>query len=502
MKTQIIRLEPHDDFISARDKMGWSQTGRILLVWPDQKHVLDRRLDLALLQRHSMKLGAQLAIVSQDSEAKYQARKLGIPVFRSIPHAQKSRWRSERRARAITPSWRGPEEPRPDLQALKSMVPSPAPAVLNRPAVRLIFFTLGVLALLSIAALLAPSSQVNLDPAIEIQEATLSVRANPEIEKASLSGAVPARWSKVVVEARSSTASLGTTRVPQEYASGSIQITNLTDQPVPIPQGTVVRSLDEPPVRFATTRSAEVPAGVGKTLSLPIKAERPGTFGNLTAGTLIAIEGALGASLTATNPRPTTGGGDQILAIPTAYNRQQLYEKLEVDLRETALQEFQMQLAPGSVLFTPTITISQVIEQQYDPAEDLPSDQLGLNLRIEYQALTVSVDDILNMSELALDANLPSDFSVIPDTLQVDNRSQPVFENESTMRWQVVARRQIQARFTAQKVTQLVLGMPPEQAARRLNNDLPLTKEPTIVMNPEWWPRMPILPFRIQVSTD
>jgi hypothetical protein len=37
MKTQIIQLESHDDIISIRDKMGWSQTSRILLVWPEKK---------------------------------------------------------------------------------------------------------------------------------------------------------------------------------------------------------------------------------------------------------------------------------------------------------------------------------------------------------------------------------------------------------------------------------------------------------------------------------
>ena len=73
MKTQILRLEPHDDFISARDKMGWSQTERILLVWPEGGHILVRRLDLTLLQRKSTSLGAQLALVCDDANVRYYA---------------------------------------------------------------------------------------------------------------------------------------------------------------------------------------------------------------------------------------------------------------------------------------------------------------------------------------------------------------------------------------------------------------------------------------------
>ena len=73
MKTQIIQLEAHDDIVSTRDKMGWSQTSRIVLVWPNKGKILDRRLDLVLLQRHSMLLGAQLALVTQEEEILFHA---------------------------------------------------------------------------------------------------------------------------------------------------------------------------------------------------------------------------------------------------------------------------------------------------------------------------------------------------------------------------------------------------------------------------------------------
>ena len=79
MKTHIIKLEPHDDVISTRDKMGWGKTGRILLVWPDRGRVLKRQLDLVLLQRHSNLLGVQLGIVCKDEDIRKQAQELAIP---------------------------------------------------------------------------------------------------------------------------------------------------------------------------------------------------------------------------------------------------------------------------------------------------------------------------------------------------------------------------------------------------------------------------------------
>ena len=96
---EIIQLDEQDDIISARDKMGWIQTGRIILVWPDRGHELERRLDLVLLQRHSVSLGAKLALVTQDSEVQFNAKLLGIPFFESLHQAQSERWRVRRRRR-------------------------------------------------------------------------------------------------------------------------------------------------------------------------------------------------------------------------------------------------------------------------------------------------------------------------------------------------------------------------------------------------------------------
>ncbi len=84
MKIQIIQIEPYDDTISVKDKMGWGQTGRVVLVWPTRGRLLDRRLDLVLILRHSQALSAQIALVTSDPEVRFQARSLDIPVYQSV----------------------------------------------------------------------------------------------------------------------------------------------------------------------------------------------------------------------------------------------------------------------------------------------------------------------------------------------------------------------------------------------------------------------------------
>src|SRR5688500_20307884 len=83
MRTQIITLESHDDLISVRDRMSWAKTPRILLVWPKYEKVTLRQVDLKVLQRHALSLGAQLGLVTRARRVRADAEALKIPVFES-----------------------------------------------------------------------------------------------------------------------------------------------------------------------------------------------------------------------------------------------------------------------------------------------------------------------------------------------------------------------------------------------------------------------------------
>lgn len=502
MKTQIIRLETHDDFISARDKMGWSQTGRILLVYPKQVHVLNRQLDLTLLQRHSRSLGAQLALVTEDPEVIYQAKKIGIPVFRDVQKAQKTAWRTSRKSRRPRYPASRNIEVKNRLESLRQAVASSKPELLSNPALRLIIFTIGVLALLSIAAVLLPEANITIDPKIEQQELILTIQAHKEVESVNFSGKIPTHTVKVEVEGRSSIPSHGIVRVPDGYARGRILFTNLTDRIIFVPAGTVVRSVTDPPIRFATSTNVQVPAGVGNTTSVSIQAIDPGSSGNVDPETLVAIEGEAGANLTANNPQPTQGGSDRILTIATRADREQLFDQLQNQLQGTALEEMHTQIAPGDILFTPTITLSQVVEQIYEPAPDLPGDTLNLSLRLEFQAEYASQADIERLATYLLDANTPEFYQVIPGTLSIKSLSPPTVDDDGKIQLRILAERQIRAVIPDSQAINLTLGQPPESAVRNLQTNLPLASNPLIQISPRWWPRLPILPFRVVITTS
>lgn len=506
MKTQIIQLEPHDDIISARDKMGWGKAERILLVWPERGKTLNRKLDLRLLKRHSDNLGAQLAIVARDPDVCYQSPRLGIPVFNSLRHAQSASWKLPRKFRNMQAAKIKIQPGRSEQNKLQS---------LDRPThrgeaqketrlnhlIRLSAFILGVLAMLSMAATLAPGAEIIITPQEQWQEITLEVLAKPEFTAPGLSGALPSQTLNIVVEGRESIPVSGVIVIPDQPAIGEVTFTNLTDQTVSIPEGTIVLNQDDETMRYVVIQAGEVEAGPGTTITLPIRCLTPGIQGNLPAESIVAIEGLLGTQLRVVNAEPTHTGSDRQEPAPTGFDRQKIYAELIASLQVSAISELQNTLEAGDVLIPNSLTLVEVLEETYQPSEIEPADQLSLNLRLEYRGLFVSTHDIQILANALLDANVTSGYEPVENSLEIEHLSAPQPGEKYSASWELRARRKIQAIIDISQVQRLSLGLAPNVAQDRLNDDLPLALPPQILISPAWWPRLPVLPFRIMITT-
>ena len=175
MKTQIIRLETHDDYISIRDKMSWSKARRILLVLPRRRPPLLQRLDLILLQRQAQALGGQVGLVTQDQDLILEAKELGIAAFPTIPAAQRMTWQPSTRRRRLL-RYRKTQKANPD--ALRRLLDETR----HRPEknwVRLVFFLLGLSSFLSLMLFFLPSATISLKPYQEEQTIEMQIRASP-----------------------------------------------------------------------------------------------------------------------------------------------------------------------------------------------------------------------------------------------------------------------------------------------------------------------------------
>ena len=493
MKTQILQLEPHDDIISARDKMGWSQTSRILLSWPERGRVLTRRLDLELLLRHSQILGAQLALVTHDPDVRYHAKRLGIHVFKNVHQAQNTRWKRPNRRKIGR--LREPVQARESLAAPR--VRSAPFAALSTPA-RLGFFSIGVFALLSITAVLFPSANISLRPETRIQTITIPVQASAAVERVNLSGLIPIRTVSVVVEGRDSLVPTGSVDIPGQRAAGEVRFTNLTGREITIPANTVI-STPGSSLRFATRRTGRVPAGAGETIELPVTALAPGSRSNLPAGRINAIEGPLGLSLSVTNPRAIRGGTDHTTLSPSPLDRTRLANQLLTTLQESARLEIQSLLETNDLLLTPSPALAETIEEIYDPAGDQPAERLTLTMRVAFEGRIILGEDLQQLAEAALDANMPAGYSPEPSAIIIEHKNNRTGQGKSGVSWEMTASRVLHAQLAEAQAASAVLGLPPARAAQRLLTGLPLASPPHIDLTPSWWPRLPLLPFRINI---
>jgi len=515
MKTYIVQLDDHDDVISARDKISWSKARRILLVWPSKGHVLERRVDLLLLKRHGQQLGAQLALVTRNGIVKAQAGELGIPVFTDAVEAQESSWRRMRSRRKLPRRiHEHPAGNTPGLRERRAAGRLAAQQDLFLQAaenrwLRLGLFTLGVLAFLFMLLAFVPGAEVRLKPYRHSQQLTIPVWASPEIRAPNASGGLPAQTIVVTMEGRDQANSTGRANIPDRSATGQVILTNLTDQPVDVPAGSVLLGMSSPKVEFATSQAAQVPAGPGKSVMVGIRAVLPGSAGNLPAGKINALQGPIGLRLSANNPSATRGGSDQTGRAPTEQDYRALRDRLITHLQSSAIEEMRALLKPGQRLLEGTVHNRAIVSETREPAEGQPGDQLQLGIQAEFEALTVNEVDLQAVAQAALDANLEKGFQPAPGSLNLTFVTEPRLEQAAVeetaspvARWSLKIEQLLESSWGKAVVIRSIQGRGVQEAVRILEAELHLAEVPQIRLYPNWWSRLPFLPARIHVVTE
>ncbi|MFZ6030886.1 MAG: baseplate J/gp47 family protein [Chloroflexota bacterium] len=492
MKTRILQLETHDDFLSVRDRLNWVKGGRVLMVWPKRARALERHLDLVLLLHTCSSLGLQLGLVAKDPEIRQSAEELGIPVFDNTRQAQNERWARRRKPKARPVR----QDPRPDLEAMRRQrLPQPPQWTLH-PLVRALLFTLAILSVLSLALFLLPEAHITLTPERRIQAMVLEVSADPSAGMVTLAGALPARPVNVIVDGFATITTTGTITVPAGFASGNVQFTNLGATALAIPAGSVVSTGAEPAIRFATRQEGKLAAGPGTTVTLAVDALTPGAAGNVPANSIVTLEGPHSFTLAVINPEATHGGKDIFVPAPSARDYTGVYGQLLAQLQSSATAVLAESLLPGDQLISSAV-LTETIEEVYQPAQAQAADQLALTLRLQFAGWAVSGSEVEQWVTAVLDANLPAGYTPIPGSLVIEALTNPVLKTDhQSARWQIEARRELQARVSYAEAEVLTRWQTPSKAAQALVT-LPLDGPPAIDISPTWWP---FIPLRIQVN--
>lgn len=496
MKTQIIQLDAQDDCLSVRDKLGWSQAERIILVWPAHGSVLNRLLDLKLVLRHASRLGAQIALVTEDPIVCFHAHQIGIPQFDDLGEVQREDWK----ANPVQQPEIKRDKSTVNLDGLRSYVRLNASLRADTPLTRLLSIFISLAAFLAIGAVLLPGATITLTPQREIQSIQLDLLANPSSSAASTSsGMLPTYRQEVIIEGRDTITATGWTLIPDAYAIADLQLTNASTQTVTLPSGTIVASRGNVPVRFIITSSSNVLIGASKTVMVPARAINPGTSGNLPAGSLSVIDDNSGLALEVSNPRATHGGTDGSVPSPNTYDLQTLRQQLESALEQDAFSRMQSYLPVGDLLISPTMTLLETIEETQMPSINQPGDQLVLYMRAKYQCQVISLGMLHDMASNILDEKLPAGYSALPDTLVFASLPETSQGKDGFYHVATTAKRELQADIPVNRAINEVTGLTIAQAKDQLSATFSLAKPVDITLTPSWWPWLPFTALRIRL---
>lgn len=495
MKTQILRLETHDDTASIRDKISWAKAGRILLAFPRRRSPRLSRLDLTLIQRAVTRTGAQLAFTTRDPDLIRMANLLDIPVFPSIQAAQRSPWLVVNRKRKV---FRHPQAKITDISEIRQAL-SREPKAIPPKGLRVLIFTLGLASFAVLILLFIPGAVIDVSPTRESQTINLTVLPQVGIPGVLPGGQIPAAEVHTTVSGEMEAVATGQIEVPYTVSQVTLLVTNRTDEPVVIPAGTVFLTLDSRPQRFSSLSIVELAAGIGETAEIPAKAMLPGSQGNVAEGTIQAVESQLGLYISVINPSPAEAGTDRVGRAASETDYSQLYDSLITSLVETAVTNLEAQYGKELIVISESMKVDRVVEDRRFPAVNSPSDRVSLTLTADISGMAVSREDMIAAAAFSMDSGLASDKTVIPGSYVFKSLTSPVLLSDERIAWEVQATRQLVQGVKVNGLAMSIKGLEITEAQRIIQADLDLEEPPRISLFPSWLPRLPLVPFRIKV---
>lgn len=503
MKTQILQLETHDDVISILDKIGWTQTERVLIVLPRRRRILTQKLDLLRLKRQCQKRGCQIALVTNDPLVKALAGEVNLPIFHSIQKANQAEWAQETELR-FSPASSAFLNKKPldeQIAALQAVRPSNSAQTLPL-WVRLGWFTLALFAVISILGVLAPSAIIRLTPPVQQQNLTIPIIATHRVQQSRISGEVPISTLRVTVAGEKTIKASGVVTLPKDFATGEVTLTNLTDQPIAVPAGTILRTLDPKPRRYATQETVILKPDNEKAATVPIQALEAGSDHNIQPNEIKAVEGFLGLKIAVTNPKPVQGGSNIIASAPSERDRKTLFQSLQAKLIEQAKAKILSELQSGDLLLPDSTIRITVLRQQYVPEKISPSDSLALDLEIEVSFGVITRQSLIDFGDQILASSLPVGYQPLRKTFSAACQN-PFTQTESgDYTCNLNLHRKVQLRLDPEEIRYLVVAKSTLKASQLLQQTYHLSKPPGIQIAPHWFPILPLLPMRIEIVTE
>ncbi len=496
MKTQIVYLEPHDDYNSVRDKLNWTQAPRVIIVWPGRGRVLSRRFDLVMLQRYARKLGIQIGLVTLDPDVLHHAEALHVPTFESLELQSEKAWRVRGERKISKPISTAEFSSLQPVTKRTSKISSQM-----NLASRIALFSAGILAILALAILLIPQAVITIQPeAMDILK-TYSLGLDLEqSETITIPTHLPAQQVQSVLEGQLRLPTTGRAAQPDQPARGEVIFTNLTDQSLAIPAGTTVRTFDPTAPHFVTQTRVNLDAEKGSQVIVEVVASLPGPDGNVSAEAIQAIDGTLGLSASVSNPSPITGGSLQVRSAVSPTDLVLIHSELEDNLFDEAHQALLSQAQEDEKLIPGSIRVVETIEERFSNEIGDAADSLGLILILEFEGLVYSPDQLHSDMNFVVAEDFSRDESIQPGTLKILEIADVVYDDaHEEVSIEVTISARIYTVVDPSVIQQIVRGKKVSDALETLNGNVSYKEVINADISPSWLRRFPFLDMQIQV---
>jgi len=477
----VFYLDVDDEITSAAARIRSSQDPRVGLVVPPGSRIATSRINFRLLAREALERNRGLSIVSSDPAARALAASAGLPVFATVAEFEADQGMVRpttaapeapavvQKTGSAKASAKGPVRPLAKGSgaaanagqmaafgdAAVAATPAPggvrsatdarigarssgaaAPAVRAasrtsrasaRVAAGVVTVLIMVLVLGLIGVFLLPSATITVSPKLEaVGPIQLSIRADPNATSSDpVAGVVPAVVLTMDFTASGTFNATGK-KTTTTNATGSVTLTSInTFGSVTFQSGSIVSTTSG--IQFSTTADLTLPRwhGVGPrpSGSVPVKAVKGGTSGNVPAGAIDQVPpGYQSFVYTVNNPAPTSGGTSttttQIQKSDTDAAMASLTKNLKAQY--TSWLAAPGGLAPGSTAFSKTGVLG-VITPDNDPASLIGVTQATFDLTLTASGSETAVDQS-NVSSLAatrVDTTVPTDFTLVTGSEKV-----------------------------------------------------------------------------------
>lgn len=497
MKTLVIQLDRTEDPGSIQDKVTWGKASRVLLVWPVNYAVFDRKIDLVTIKRICKSQGSRLGIVCDDPVVCKEAEELSIPVFESVNRAMRKGWdRRKRKMSALSI----PDDflQSVDIESLRVQKSGNGKGKPLAIGMRIAMLTAGVLSVMALVLVLLPSATVRVFPMAQTIEMNVEFQVQASPGGASNPGILRGEFVEIVVDGETSGPTTGTTYAPDKKARGAISITNRSDKDIELPGGTIVLNNAASPVRYQIIQDISVPAG-GNVSGIEIEALYAGKEGNSDKNSITRIDGEPGLHLELTNPEPVSGGSEKSLPSPSTDDIRLLRETMEKKLQMEVERQLSSQLKSDEVLLPSSIHKTANKVEEIKPEVGQVGTTVKLSVKDEYSALVIHFSELQAQAKALLEANriIPGWTITEREPLLVEITGQEYNHSAKMVKLQSHIKGLMIPIVDEYTLRRRITGTSRETAAAIIANQVLCDRTSVIESWPVWLPYLPWIESRI-----